>query len=175
MTEQNVEILKVNPGEVELLRDISIQTFTETFAHQNSESDIQKYVSENLSSGQLHKELHSKGSTFYFLKLNSRIIGYLKLNTGESQTELKNNISLEIERIYVKQEFHGKHFGNQLLQKAIAIAKENHYRYIWLAVWEHNLKAIAFYHKHGFIEFDKHTFQLGDDVQLDIMMKLELN
>ena len=95
--------------------------------------------------------------------------------TTEMQTEIKNKKSLEIERIYVKQEFHGKHLGKQLLQKAIEIAKEYNYQYIWLAVWERNLKAIAFYIKHGFVEFDKHTFKLGDDLQIDIMMKMNLN
>jgi ribosomal protein S18 acetylase RimI-like enzyme len=175
MLEQASEISKVTINEVELLRAISVQTFTETFAHQNSESDMQKYVSENLSIEQLSKELNTKGSSFYFLKLNSDIIGYLKINTGKAQTELKNDISLEIERIYIKHEFHGKNIGKQLLDKAIEIAKEHHYQYIWLAVWELNLKAIAFYKKHNFVEFDKHIFKLGDDEQIDIMMKMNLN
>ena len=175
MLEQASEISKVTINEVELLRNISVQTFTETFAHQNSESDMRKYVSENLSIEQLSKELNTKGSSFYFLKLNSDIIGYLKINTGKAQTELKNDISLEIERIYIKHEFHGKNIGKQLLDKAIEIAKEHHYQYIWLAVWELNLKAIAFYKKHNFVEFDKHIFKLGDDEQIDIMMKMNLN
>lgn len=175
MFEASYEILQVGTNEVDLLKHICAQTFTETFAHQNTESDMQKYLSENLSLEQLSKELNSQDSEFYFLKVNQEVVGYLKLNRGESQTELKNNISLEIERIYVKQEFHGKHYGKKLLQKAIEIAKEQAYQYIWLAVWERNLRAIAFYMKHGFVEFDKHTFQLGDDLQIDIMMKLELN
>ena len=175
MLEQASEISKVTINEVELLRNISVQTFTETFAHQNSESDMRKYVSENLSIEQLTKELNTKGSSFYFLNLNSDVIGYLKINTGKAQTELKNDISLEIERIYIKQEFHGKNIGKQLLDKAIEIAKEHHYQYIWLAVWELNLKAIAFYKKHSFVEFDKHVFKLGDDEQIDLMMKMNLN
>jgi|JI10StandDraft_1071094.scaffolds.fasta_scaffold467159_1 ribosomal protein S18 acetylase RimI-like enzyme len=175
MLEQASEISKVTINEVELLRNISVQTFTETFAHQNSESDMHKYVSENLSIEQLTKELNTKGSSFYFLNLNSDVIGYLKINTGKAQTELKNDISLEIERIYIKHEFHGKNIGKQLLDKAIEIAKEHHYQYIWLAVWELNLKAIAFYKKHNFVEFDKHIFKLGDDEQIDLMMKMNLN
>lgn len=175
MIEQASEISKVLTSEVDLLRNISVQTFTETFANQNSESDMRKYISEKLSIKQLNLELNTEGSSFYFLKLNSQIVGYLKLNTGNSQTELKNETGCEIERIYVKQMYHGKHFGKRLLLKAIEIAKENHYQFIWLAVWELNLKAIAFYNKHGFITFDKHTFQLGDDIQLDIMIKMNLN
>ena len=41
-------------------------------------------------------------------------------------------------------------------------------------VWEENQKAIKFYKKNGFIQFDKHSFILGNDQQTDIMMKLEL-
>lgn len=174
MTEIKIDIAKVTIYDIEALRNISIQTFTETFAQQNSESDMNQYVSDNLSREQLTKELNTMGSYFYFLKLNSEIIGYLKLNTGNAQTELKNNIALEIERIYIKQEFQGKNFGEMLLLKSIDIARTFKFQYIWLAVWEQNLKAIAFYKKHSFVEFDQHNFKLGDDVQLDIMMKLEL-
>jgi len=36
-------------------------------------------------------------------------------------------------------------------------------------------RAIGFYKKNGFSEFDKHIFRLGNDEQTDIMMKLKLN
>jgi ribosomal protein S18 acetylase RimI-like enzyme len=175
MIEQLSEISKVSIHGVESLRTISTQTFTETFAHQNSESDIHKYVSEKLSVEQLSKELNSKGSSFYFLKLNTQIIGYLKLNTGEAQTELKNSTSIEIERIYIKKEFHSKGFGELLLKHAIDVAKQQQVHYIWLGVWEENFKAISFYKRNGFHQFDTHIFKLGEDEQLDILMKLELN
>lgn len=174
MLAEDIEIVPVNTTETELLRTISIETFTETFANQNTESDMQKYVSERLSSEQLSKELHSENSFFYFLKFKQHIIGYLKLNINEAQTEAQGKDCIEIERIYVKKEFHGKHFGKLLMQKAIEIAKQMQYNFVWLAVWEHNTKAIHFYQKLGFIDFDKHSFLLGDDLQTDIMMKLKL-
>lgn len=174
MSVNNIEIILVNKSEAELLRTISIQTFTETFANQNTESDMQKYVSERLSMEQLSKELSNLNSSFYFLKFKTQIIGYLKLNVKEAQTEVQGDNSVEVERIYIKKEFQGNDFGKILMQKAIDFAKQIQCVFIWLAVWEHNTKAINFYKKLGFIEFDKHTFQLGDDLQIDIMMKLEL-
>jgi ribosomal protein S18 acetylase RimI-like enzyme len=105
---------------------------------------------------------------------NTKTIGYLKLNFGAAQTELKNEQSLEIERIYVLKEFHGKNIGQLLYDKAIQIAKEKNVNYVWLGVWEENLRAINFYKKNGYVAFDKHIFKLGDDEQTDIMMKLEL-
>ena len=97
------------------------------------------------------------------------------MNFGQSQTELQDDKALEIERIYVLKEFHGKNVGQILYNKAIEIAKQNKADYVWLGVWEENPRAIAFYKKNGFVEFDKHIFKLGDDEQTDIMMKLKLN
>jgi ribosomal protein S18 acetylase RimI-like enzyme len=102
------------------------------------------------------------------------VIGYLKLNMGASQTEVKDNNALEIERIYVLKEFQGKKVGQMLFDKAIKIAKEHHIAYVWLGVWEENKRAIQFYTKNGFVEFDQHVFVLGDEAQTDIMMKLQL-
>lgn len=41
-------------------------------------------------------------------------------------------------------------------------------------VGKENSRAINFYKKNGFVEFDKHIFRLGNDEQTDIMMKLRL-
>jgi len=103
------------------------------------------------------------------------VIGYLKLNKGGSQTELKDNDALEIERIYVLKEFHGKKVGQLLFDKAIEVAKAQDVAYVWLGVWENNKRALQLYSKNGFVEFDQHIFVLGDEAQTDIMMKLELN
>lgn len=119
-------------------------------------------------------ELNSKSSEFYFAVLGNRIIGYLKLNLGESQTELKDHRGLEIERIYVLREFHGKNVAQVLFNKAMQVAGQANAEYVWLGVWEKNTRAINFYRKNGFVEFDKHLFKLGDDEQTDIMMKLQL-
>lgn len=174
MTPQEINISKVTVNEVEKLRSISIQTFTETFSEENTENDMQKYILENLNSEKLNKELLTVDSEFYFIKVNQQIIGYLKLNSKKAQTEAQTDDSIEIERIYIIKEFHGKHYGKLLLQKAIDVALENHCIYIWLGVWEHNFKAIAFYKKNGFNQFDQHVFKLGEDEQIDLLMKLEL-
>ncbi|MBU2267899.1 MAG: GNAT family N-acetyltransferase, partial [Bacteroidetes bacterium] len=47
--------------------------------------------------------------------------------------------------------------------------------YIWLGVWEHNIKAIKFYQKQGFEKFDEHVYPIGDDPQTDWMMKLVIS
>jgi ribosomal protein S18 acetylase RimI-like enzyme len=87
---------------------------------------------------------------------------------------LKTDNTLELERIYVLNEFHGKKVGQILFNKALQIAEQRKVDYLWLGVWEENHKALKFYMKNGFTAFNKHVFRLGDDVQTDIMMKLQI-
>jgi len=170
----NFEITKVNSNEITSLQKVGRQTFFETFSQTNTEENMQKYLEESFSSDKLLEELNNPDSKFYFAKYNDEIVGYLKLNLGHSQTELNDNESLEIERIYVLKDFQGKKIGQKLYEKAVEVAKQNKVKYIWLGVWEKNQKAIDFYEKNGFVPFDKHIFVLGDDEQTDIMMKMEL-
>ena len=82
--------------------------------------------------------------------------------------------SLEIERIYVKNQFQKHGFGKLLLDKAIENAKERNKQKIWLGVWEKNENAIAFYKKMGFVQTGAHSFYMGDEEQTDFIMSKTL-
>lgn len=169
-----IRISKATPLDIASLQKIGRQTFHETFAESNSEENIAKYLEEGFSSEKIARELSDPDSDIYFAISGNETIGYLKLNSGESQTELKDPTSLEIERIYVLKEFHGKKVAQALYAQAVKTASEKNASYIWLGVWEENPRAISFYKKNGFVEFDKHIFRLGNEEQTDIMMKLVL-
>lgn len=171
----NITIDSVKTSELIALRTIGMQTFLESFSSKNKASDMAFYLKDKFSIEQLSTELKNPKSQFFFLKDGTRIIGYLKVNTGEAQTEKSLNNALEIERIYLQSNYQRKGLGKRLFEKAIDIAKQEKIETVWLGVWEENLKAIKFYKKNGFIEFDRHTFLLGEDVQLDIMMKFDLD
>lgn len=171
----DIAIKNVTANDVSKLQEIGRKTFQETFAGSNSEENMAKYLEEGFSVDKLTKEINNENSEFYFALAGNNVIGYLKLNFGNSQTELQNEKGLEIERIYVLQQYHGLKVGQILYEKAIELAKEKNMDFIWLGVWEENPRAIRFYKKNGFTEFDRHIFKLGDDEQTDIMMKKFLN
>lgn len=171
---KRITIKEVAKAELLQLQEIGRQTFAETFSSENSEEDMAHYLQEKFSLEKLASEIADKNSDFYFALLDERVLGYLKVNFGPSQTEIKDENSLEIERIYVLRDFHGKKVGQLLYDKAINIAREKGVDYVWLGVWEENPRAINFYRKNGFVAFDKHIFKLGNDEQTDILMKLQL-
>lgn len=153
------------------LQAVGRQTFYETFAAGNTEENMRQYLEDGFSVAKLTAELIDSNSSFYLAFDNETAIGYLKINTGSAQTEFQEGKAIEIERIYVLNAYHGHQVGQQLYQKAMEIAAQNGAEYVWLGVWEENPRAIAFYKKNGFVEFDKHIFMLGNDAQTDILMK----
>lgn len=167
-------ITKITENDIAELQEISKKTFSETFSEDNTAESMAQYLETSFAAEKLHAELNDRNSEFYFARLDQKVIGYVKLNTGSSQTEMKGDHALEIERIYVSKDFHGKKVGQALYDKAIAIATEKNADYVWLGVWENNGRAINFYKKNGFKAFDKHIFRLGNEEQTDIMMKLDL-
>jgi len=169
-----IKITRIGPNEIDALRAISIWTFEETFAAENTAQDLAKYVEQAFGKEKLLAEIKDPGSFFYFAETDGRTIGYLKVNAGGAQTEIQDARSVEIERIYVLQEFHGMKAGQVLFEQAMQLARELDAEYVWLGVWERNPRAIAFYRKNGFEAFDKHVFKLGDDEQTDIMMRRSL-
>jgi diamine N-acetyltransferase len=169
-----IEIKKIGMVDIHELVIISKQTFAETFAAVNTPENMEKYLNDNFTVEKLTSELKNPNSEFYFAQLDHTVMGYLKINLGPAQTENKDKKALEIERIYVLAAFHGKKVGQILYETAYTIAKDSNADYLWLGVWEENTRAIGFYQKNGFVVFDKHIFKLGDDIQTDLMMKLEI-
>ena len=172
---EEVVIDRVGLLEVELLQQISRTTFSQTFDAHNHPEDMAAYLNNSYSIGKLTEEINNPNSEFYFARVDNEVVGYLKINIGDAQTEKKDLTAFEIERIYVDSAFLGKKIGQLLFQKAIDLANQKKVAYVWLGVWEENHRALAFYKKNGFIPFDKHIFKLGNDEQTDIMMKLILD
>jgi ribosomal protein S18 acetylase RimI-like enzyme len=156
------------------LQKVSHETYREAFYGMCREADMNAYLKKAFCIDQLKDELLNDGCSFYFLYDNSSLAGYLKLNEGAAQTDIKDLNSLELERIYVVNQYQGRGLGAFLLEWA---EKEGYYRkksYLWLGVWEKNKKALAFYQKHGFYQKGNHSFVMGDDVQKDLLLRKDL-
>ncbi|MBB5394533.1 GNAT family N-acetyltransferase [Mucilaginibacter sp. AK015] len=166
-----VEIKRVTIDDIEALLTLSRKTFFDAFLHRNNPADMEAYASTAFTVTRFQEELINPHSEFYFAIADNALAGYIKLNFNAAQTDLQDNNALEVERIYILQQYQGRQIGKHLLDFAAEKAINNGLSYIWLGVWEHNAKAISFYHNNGFTQFGSHPFRLGNDEQTDILMK----
>lgn len=174
MIAETIYIRKAFLPDKSILQTLGILTFREAFEAFNSAENMRMYIEKAFSDEQMIKELSDRNSEFYLAESGGEAIGYLKVNFGDAQTELQDSNGMEIERVYVLKQFYGKNVGKSLFEKAVEIALQRAKKYIWLGVWEENLRAINFYQKNGFREFGKHSFLLGTDEQTDLLMKLPI-
>ncbi len=171
----HVEFKKIQEEEVNKLRNIALETFIQSYEHLNTPTNFKWYIERAFTIEKLTEELQNENSYYYFVMLESDIIGYLKLNTGSSQTESYDDEYIEIERIYLDKLYQGKGIGKLMitfaLEKAITMNKSK----IWLGVWEKNPAAIKFYNKVGFQINGTHIFKFGDEDQTDLLMEMPVS
>lgn len=169
--------MKINPllhKDIPKLAGIARQSFHDTYSWGNPKQDMENYMDKYFSEEQLLKEFSNPHSAFYFLTEKGQIQGYLKVNIKDAQTDQILENALEIERIYILKAAQSKGFGKELLAFSIHLAKAKNKQFVWLGVWEHNPKAIAFYQKNGFEVMGTHDFHFGGVAQTDYVMKLKL-
>ncbi len=174
MNKNDIKLEKLTLKDLPELRKVGRKTYSDAFSSQNSKENMRSYLDAAFSNEKLACELNEEQSTFYFAKYEGETIGYLKVNFGSAQTDLKDSDAMELERIYIVENFQGRGIGKKLLANVIEIAQEKELNYLWLGVWKKNKKAIEFYEREGFIIFDSHSFVMGDEVQSDALMKLTL-
>ena len=98
------------------------------------------------------------------------LLGFAQLRWGGAPSCVVAADPGEIQRLYVAREFHGLGVARQLMRACLDEMRARRADVVWLGVWEHNPRAIAFYRKFGFAEVGEHIFPLGSDPQRDIVM-----
>ena len=157
-----------------IVKSLSETTFIDSFGEDNNEEDLKAYLLENFSVEKLEKELRNQYSRYYIVLFHGEPAGYMKVNFEGAHTEKNYGNSLEVQRIYVLKKFLGRKIGKSLMEKAMEIGRSGNLDYLWLGVWERNTSAIGFYERMGFKKIGEHIFVIGNDKQLDYLMKLEL-
>jgi len=175
MMDATVQISIAGTADAELIADLSRRTFYDAFAPHNTPENMEQFLQTQFAREILMQEVGAPRNTFLLARLNDQPAGYARLYEG---TELPPGIagtnSIEIARLYAEQQVIGKGIGKALMMTCLDIAREKEKEWIWLGVWEHNLRAIAFYEKMGFEIFDRHIFLLGQDLQHDWWMRRHL-
>ena len=167
-------IRKCTIADLQALRDLAYETYDDSFRALNTPETMYAYLAEAFDLERVKAELETPQCGFYFLFAGGKLAGYIKINEAPAQTDINDTDSLELERIYVQKEFKRLGLGTNLIQYAEEIARSIGKKYIWLGVWEQNPKAIAFYETMGYVQFARHTFRMGEELQSDWVMKKEL-
>jgi GNAT superfamily N-acetyltransferase len=170
-----VRITVAGKAEAELVADLSRRTFYDTFAPHNTPENMEQFLQTEFTREKLMEQVGAPRNTFLLAWLDDQPVGYARLyEASELPRGIAGSEAIEIARLYAERHVIGKGVGKTLMQACIEVARGKNKQLIWLGVWEHNLRAIAFYKMMGFEIFDRHIFLLGQDVQYDWWMRRRL-
>lgn len=171
MTQKShVTIRRARPDDADLLADFGARTFSETFAADNTPENMAAYLASSFSAAQQADELADSAATFLIAEINGAVAGYAKLHAGKSAQAIGDAKAVELVRLYVSREWHGRGVGDALMRECLDEARHAGHETMWLGVWQRNARAQAFYRKWNFRAVGEHVFQLGSDPQTDILM-----
>lgn len=174
MQKVDVQIREATLDDASLLAKLGARTFFETFAAENSLANMTQYVNETFNEITVADELANKHGCFLLAELNGRPIGYARLLSGSRKDGVTGHSPVELVRLYVLRGWIGHGVGSALMLAALDHARQKQHDTIWLGVWEHNERAIAFYKEWNFQVIGSHLFQLGQEWQTDILMQRPL-
>lgn len=166
-----VKIRYATPADNTLLAELGAQTFYETFAANNTPEDMAAYLAASFSPAKQAAELADPASTFLIAESESSVIGYARLKVGQPAPSVTGTRPIEMVRLYARKDWLGQGVGARLMQASLDEAVKQGCDTVWLDVWEQNARARAFYRQWGFVEVCTQLFQLGGDLQHDLILQ----
>jgi diamine N-acetyltransferase len=170
-----ITIRRATVDDALLLSRLGARLFEDTFGPANDPDDMREYLHNAFSLETQRTELgNPNGLTLIAEDAAHVAIGYAMMKLGSRGDGVTGAAPVEIQRIYADHTWHGRGVGATLMHAAIERARTWQGDVLWLAVWEKNPRAIAFYEKTGFRVVGRQSFQLGRDLQQDLVMSLAL-
>lgn len=163
-------IRQATTSDVALFTALAESTFVDTFGADNTPGDMTLYLGEAFGEDIQRRELADPRNTVLLAEQGGSPVGYAMLREDNAPDCVADRAAIEIARLYAVSHAIGKGIGAALMQRCFDVAVERGRRMVWLGVWEHNPRAIAFYRKWGFVDAGAKAFVLGRDHQTDRVM-----
>ena len=152
------------------LAELGARTFRETYEDENDPSDLESYLEQSFSVERISEELSDPAATFLVAELYGTPIGYAMLLAGDVPPSVTGPSPVELVRIYMDRGSIGHGYGSGLMRACLEEAGRRGFSTVWLGVWERNDSGQSFYRKWGFRPVGTKEFEVGGDVQTDLIM-----
>jgi len=163
-------IRHAEPHDAAPLARLAERTFRDAFESWNTPEDMAAHCTKNFGEAIQAREILDTEYETLVCEFGDELVGFVQLHWGVGPDCVAARRPAEILRFYVDGHWHGRGLAQQLMNELLARANLGGADQVWLGVWEHNPRAIAFYCKSGFQEVGELVFILGSDRQRDIIL-----
>src|SRR5205085_10653751 len=115
----NYSIRRAIPADALRLSVFARQSFVDTFAADNTPTDMAVYVASAFGETIQHAELSDARNTFFLAEQDGSLVGYVMLRDAPAPEAVHAHSAIEINRLYAAQHLIGAGVGAALMQRAI--------------------------------------------------------
>jgi ribosomal protein S18 acetylase RimI-like enzyme len=133
-------------------------------------ADLASLLGQSLTEEQFAQDIAHYAKGFFVAEISNKVVAYLVLRKAHAPTSLHVHAPVQLWRIYVAPVWQGKGVAAGLMEQAITTTRDWGHDSIWLGTGEDNLRAIAFYDKHGFASLGLAQVHAGHDEHQDLVM-----
>jgi ribosomal protein S18 acetylase RimI-like enzyme len=163
-------IRSANTVDAQNLSVLAEATFRDTFGSMNTAEDMNLHCQSRYGEGIQSAEIADPSVVTLVCEHDGDLIAYAQLRWSDTPSCVESKCAAEIQRLYVAKPWHGVGVAQAMMNACLRELEAREFDVVWLGVWEHNPRAIAFYQKFGFAEVGSHIFPLGTDPQRDIIL-----
>lgn len=166
-----LDIRRVDSSELGLLLEFAERTFRVAFQQLNDPRAFELYCSTVFTPEHFQAQFDNPLAQFWFVFSDNRLAAYFKLNLDVAPAGMDAPRGTQVERLYVDAAFQGQRIGEQMLHHTEEQARGRKEEWVWLSTWKKVPAAIRFYQRCGYEIFGEEVFWVGDDPQMDWLMR----
>lgn len=149
------------------------RSFTETFGTLYGPSDLAAFLDQAFGANGLPSQIGDPAFPIRLATSGGKIIGFAKLGPVGFPGEWRED-DIELYQLYVLGGWHGEGVGPALMDWVIATARAMERKRLVLSVFVDNHRARRFYERRGFREIGRYQFPVGEQIDDDRIMSLDL-
>lgn len=178
----NVTIRRATMDDAVELAELAKLTFPLACPESSDPADIVEFINTSLSLPRFEEYLSDPDRALFVAEQDpedaarhGRLLAYTMLvdappNDDDVLAILPEQPGIELSKCYAHPQSHGRGVTAKMMRSSLDWAASRGAELVWLGVNDENLKAQAFYTKHGFTIAGTKSFQLGKRVEHDYVM-----
>lgn len=167
---REILIRRARTADAPSLASFARGVFDATFGPYNDPADMRAYMDETFGEAQQAREISNPAIVTLLAEAGGELAGYAQVSARRAPPAPMDERPVELMRFYVGSGWQGRGVAQALMRAVEREATQLGAGTLWLCVWGENARALAFYRKCGFREIGTTPFQLGRDIQTDLVM-----
>jgi len=153
--------------DVALLCALGAATFRETYRAISDPREVDEYADEHFTPDRVTHWFREPCARTLLAVAGGTPVGYAHLRQARVPACVADRQAIELSRLYLLGTAQGSGLGSAMMAAVLAQAAALEARSVWLGAYDRNVRALAFYARHGFTRVGTHEFEFERRIHHD--------